>query len=170
MRGVHRTQISSTVMASSGQTETHDSHPRQSAGLTTLVSFSSASSTSAGQTSIHSPHCLHFSSTIFGKYIETPLLSNYESIHNEVCFLQYFKSIAKPDQLVGLFDGEFDLRAIHLAVVGATEPGVMASSATPILHQQTRKSIAESTSKRGTIETCGNSQQDVGMRGVLSDK
>jgi hypothetical protein len=128
-------QISSTVMASSGQTETHDSHPRQSAGLATLVSLSSASSTSAGQTSIHSPHDLHLSSAIFGKYIETPLNSSYESIHIEVCFLECCESIAEPDQLVGPFDVEFDLRAIHLAVVGAKEPGVMASSAKRILHQ-----------------------------------
>jgi hypothetical protein len=94
---------------------------------------------------------LHFSSAIFGKYIETPLLSSYESIHIEVCFLECCESIAEPDQLVGPFDSEFDLRAIHLAVVDAKEPGVMASSAKRILHQQTRKSIAESTSSKHSV-------------------
>jgi hypothetical protein len=57
------------VIASSGQTETQDSHPRQSAGLATVVWSLAASKTSAGQTSTHSPHDLHFSSSILGKYI-----------------------------------------------------------------------------------------------------
>ena len=67
-----QTQISSTVIASSGQTETQDSQPRHSSGFATLVLSSAASNTSAGQTSTHSPHDLHFSASIFGKYINSP--------------------------------------------------------------------------------------------------
>lgn len=70
-------QISSIVMASSGQTETQDSQPRQSAGLATWVSLPFASSTSAGQTSIHSPHCLHLPSSIFGKNIQHLVASGF---------------------------------------------------------------------------------------------
>ena len=65
-----RFQISSTVMASVGQTETQDSQPRHSWGTATTVIWPSTTKTSAGHTSTHSPQLLHFSSSILGKNIK----------------------------------------------------------------------------------------------------
>jgi hypothetical protein len=104
---VPQAQISSTVIASSGQTETQDSQPRHSLGFATLVLSSAASNTSAGQTSTHSPHDLHFSVSIFGKYINSPhqilvrmRQTEWHLPFRDSTISQYFASIIK---LVKLF-------------------------------------------------------------------